>query len=407
MGRIIDGLLSFVKGDKQMIGAIIFLVVVSLLAVYSSTSALAYQKMHGDTSFYLVRHLSMLVAGVVALIATSNVNPRFFSGMSVIMLVCSVILLGAALVAGSSINGSSRWIRLGGITFQPSEIAKVSLMLFTARELAKHDDDPDRAFWPIVIASGAVCGLIMLENLSTFILVASSVGILMVIGRISLVKMGLLASGISLLVGVVIYFAPTVSEAFPPAKRALTWRARIERFVGDSEEADGGARRNSKTQEEQALTAVSTGGLAGRGPGNSYMKNFLPMAYSDFIFSTILEEYGIWGGLLVVAAYFVIFARSRIIAIQSKKAFHLYTASGLGVMLTIQAFINMMVGVGLMPVTGQTLPMVSMGGTSNLITGVTFGIILSISNASQQLGDRPPVMAGKSAKGATTDEDDE
>lgn len=398
MVQIFGIMRSYFKGDKWLLSAVLFLIIVSVLAVYSSTSALAYQKMHGDTSYYLFRHCSMLIGGLFCLAVASNVKPKYYSGLSVLMVGVSVALLAYALVGGSSINGSSRWIRLGAVSFQPSEIAKVSLMLFAARQLGIHTDNPDKAFWPIVVASGLVCGLILLENLSTFLLVAMSVGTLMVIGRVSLLKLGILSTALSVLVASVIYFAPVVSNVFPPASRAITWRARVERFIGVSGDNAVAPPRGGKTQEEQALTAVSTGGLAGRGPGNSYMKNFLPMAYSDFIFSTILEEYGLWGGLLVVAAYFVIFARTRKLAFRCKRAFHLYAIAGLGVMITLQAIINMMVGVGLLPVTGQTLPMVSMGGTSNLITGVTFGIMLSISEETKQLGDMPAVVAGK-AKG--------
>ena len=383
MTQIFNCIRSYFKGDRWLLSAVIFLVILSVLAVYSSTSALAYQKMHGDTAYYLGRHCVMLLAGVFTLGTFSHIRPKYFSGTAELMLVASILLLVAALVSGSSINGSSRWVRVGSLTFQPSEIAKISLMIYAAKQLAKHDGEPNKAFWPIVVATGIVCGLILLENLSTFILVATSVGVLMIVGRVSLMKLGLLGASLGVFIGLIIYVAPLVSEVFPPAKRALTWRARIERFSGD--DASHSNRRKDKTQEEQALTAVSTGGLAGRGPGNSYMKNFLPMAYSDFIFSTILEEYGMWGGILVVMAYFVIFARARDVAIHSKKPFHLYTIAGLGILLTLQAMINMMVGVGLLPVTGQTLPMVSMGGTSNLITGMAYGIMLSVSNETQRL----------------------
>ena len=182
------------------------------------------------------------------------------------------------------------------------------------------------------------------------------------------------------LVALVIYLAPLTKGFFP---RAQTWRARVERYLGD----DGAQSRQQTglTQADQALMAVSTGGLAGRGPGNSYMKNFLPQAYSDFIFSTILEEYGLWGGILVVLAYFFVLARARFVAMRCQRPFHLYLICGLAILIVIQAVTNMAVGVGLIPVTGQTLPMVSMGGTSNFITGATFGIMLSVSQETERL----------------------
>lgn len=377
------------KGDRWIIYAVIFLCITSVLVVYSSTTALAYQKMGGDTGHYLIKNVTMLLGGMVLMGFMSNVHPRFVSGFAEIALGVSVLLLIAATFMGTSINDSSRWIRVGGFTFQPSEIAKISLMIFTAKQLAWHDKEPDKAFVPIIVATGFVCGFILLENLSTFLLVTTSVVIMMIIGRISVVKIGALGGIVAIVLGLTIYFAPVVKDVFPPAKRAVTWRARIERFVSGDEETsqNGVTKRREKTQEEQALTAVSTGGLAGVGPGNSYMKNFLPMAYSDFIYSTILEEYGAWGGLLVLLAYFVILARARDVARHSKKPFHLYTMYGLAVLLTLQALINMMVGVGLMPVTGQTLPMVSMGGSSNLITGMAYGIMLSVSAETQRLNE--------------------
>ncbi len=381
MDNILAKVSSFIKGDRLIFWAVVFLIVLSILVVYSSTSALAYQKMGGNTTFYIVKHCAMLLGGFLLLIVFSNIRPRLISRLTIVGWGFSIVLLLLAVTVGSSINGSSRWISVAGVTFQPSEIAKVALMLLTAKLLARNEKNPDKAFWGIITATLITCGCIIMENLSTCLLVGGSVFIMMIIGRVSPGKLFMLGGGATLFVALIIYFAPVVSEVFPPARRALTWRARIERFLGDSDDAaaQNGKHIGDKTQVEQAATAVSTGGLAGRGPGNSYMKNFLPMAYSDFIFSTILEEYGIWGGLLVVMAYFIIFARARVIALRSKRPLHLYTIYGLALVLTLQAVINMMVGVGLMPVTGQTLPMLSMGGSSNFITGATYGMILSIS----------------------------
>ena len=197
MTQIFNCIRSYFKGDRWLLSAVIFLVILSVLAVYSSTSALAYQKMHGDTAYYLGRHCVMLLAGVFTLGTFSHIRPKYFSGTAELMLVASILLLVAALVSGSSINGSSRWVRVGSLTFQPSEIAKISLMIYAAKQLAKHDGEPNKAFWPIVVATGIVCGLILLENLSTFILVATSVGVLMIVGRVSLMKLGLLGASLA------------------------------------------------------------------------------------------------------------------------------------------------------------------------------------------------------------------
>ncbi len=367
------------EGDRFMFFAILALMLASLLAIYSSSSVLAYQKAGGDTIHYLLRHTVLMSAGFIALIFTLRIRPRVFSHLAEVLLVLSCILLALTLIVGSSVNGSSRWLNLGFVQFQPSEIAKISIVLFAAKKLGQNDGDPDKAFWPVMIALVCVCGLIMLENLSTSILVGVTVFTMLFIGRVSPLKLGGTALVAIALVSLVILFAPLVSNIFP---RANTWRARIERFVNSD---DSPASADANYQAEQAMAAVSTGGITGCGPGNSYMKNFLPMAFSDFIFSIILEEYGMFGCCGILFAYFVIFARARIVAAKCRKPFHLYTIMGLAILLTFQAIINMMVGVGLMPVTGQTLPMVSMGGTSNLITGIAYGIMLSISAETARL----------------------
>ncbi len=380
MSNIFRRLCCYFRGDRWLLGTVLFLCLLSLLAVYSASSVLAYQKASGDTSHYLFRHALYLSGGLLVLMGVSNIKPRFISGFAEVMLVGSVLLLLSTFVFGSSINGSSRWLSMGPVTFQPSEVAKVSLMIFVAKYLAKNEDNPSKAFTPIVCASVIVCGIILLENLSTSLVLAASVFVVMIIGRVPMGKIFAIVGIGAALVALVIYFAPLTKDVFP---RAQTWRARFERFVGD--EGAQTRQQTGLTQADQALMAVSTGGLAGRGPGNSYMKNFLSQAYSDFIFSTILEEYGLWGGILVVLAYFFVLARARFVAMRCQRPFHLYLICGLAILIVMQAVTNMAVGVGLIPVTGQTLPMVSMGGTSNFITGATFGIMLSVSQETERL----------------------
>ncbi len=372
---VLKKLWGYIKGDRYIIYAIVFLTVVSFLAVYSASSVLAYQKMGGNTTFYPLRHLTMLIGGFVIMAATSNVHPKYFAGLAELMLGVGVLMLIATMIIGSSVNGSSRWLDLGFVSFQPSEFAKISLIIFVAKMLAKHEKHPDDAFLPCIMATAIVCGIIMFENLSTCLLIAMSVVSLLFIGRISMSKLAAIGLLAAICVSLLIVFADQVHPVFP---RAKTWRARIERFTQDKSPENDKA--DNDYQAQQALAAVSISGILGSGPGNSYMKNFLPMAFSDFIFSIILEEYGLWGCLLILIAYITILARARIMAGNSNVPFHIYTITGLAILLSLQALINMMVGVGLMPVTGQTLPMISMGGTSNFITGFAYGIILSISN---------------------------
>lgn len=369
-----------------MIMAFVLLMFISLLAVYSSSSVLSFQKAHGNSSSLMLRHAAMLLGAAIVMVATSHLRPKIFAGLAEAMLVSGIVLLVMTMLVGTTVNGSSRWLSLGPVSFQPSELAKIGLILFVAKQLAKHYDNPDLAFLPIVGATGIVCGIIMLENLSTCILLGVTVGLMMFVGRVPLFKLIALTTCVVAFVAAVIFFAPQMSRYFP---RAATWNARINRHLAP----DDTRLTDANYQEQQALAAASSGGLIGKGPGNSDLKNFLPMSFSDFIFSVILEEYGLLGCLLVVGAYYVIFSRVRYVAARCKLPFHLYTIVGLGVMVSFQALINMLVSVGVFPVTGQTLPMVSMGGTSNFITGFAFGVMLSVSEETARLSGAPDLAA--------------
>lgn len=372
------------RGDKYMITAILFLMVVSILAVYSSASVLAYQKWGGDVGRVLFRHCVMLMGGIVIMCFTSRIKPGIWSGLAWPLLILALTLQVLTLVAGTSINGSSRWLTVAGFQFQPSEISKVALMVFVAKQLSVNATNKGRAFWMIFIATGAVCSLILLENLSTCVLIAFSVWVVMFVARVPFMYLGGSAAVIGCLVALLIYFAPQLSGVSHAFDRALTWRARVERFISDDDSRSEAAAGNY--QAEQAKIAVSTGGIIfGKGPGNSYMKNFLPMAFSDFIFSIIIEEYGIFPGCIaILLAYLVIMARAVYVARHTRVPFRIFLVFGLGFMFTMQALVNMAVGVSLIPVTGQTLPLVSMGGSSIFVMGMVYGIMLSISSRMEE-----------------------
>lgn len=376
---MIELLRKYCKGDKYMWGAIVFLLLTSILSVYSSSTSMAYS--HGtDIAILIFRHGLMLVGGLVVMVAFSNLSPKYVSGFSTLALIAGLIGVSLAILGfGATVNGSARWLKVGGFTIQPSELLKMALVVYVAKQLAINNSEPKRAFWPIIVAVGISCGCVMIENLSTCLLMAMTCGILMFIGRIPVSKLVMTGVVIAVFLTFIIISAPMLKDV-PGLKRAMTWRARIERYIGISDSVG----KSDDYQAEQALMAVSTGGLLGKGPGNSYMKNFLPMANSDFIFSIILEEYGIWGGFFIVISYLIIMARALLVSRQCEKAFHAYTLLGLGLLLTLQAMINMFVGVGLMPVTGQTLPMVSQGGSSNLLTGIALGIMLSITSCAEE-----------------------
>ncbi len=356
------------------------LLVASLWFGMSASSVLAYQKL-GSSSGMMVKHTGMLLMSVAMALGFSRVPPKYFAGMAPFGVCVSCVMLILVLFIGSQINGSSRWLSIGGITFQPSEIAKIALVLYVSRELSKNLDAPSRAFKHILFASAIICVPIMLENLSTFLLVVTTVGLMMIVGHIPLKYYGsTLLIGIVLIASVIV-FAPYTKSFFP---RAMTWHNRVERFIGGE--------KNEKNSDEdyqarQANIAVASGGLLGKGIGKSYIKNFLPMAFSDFIFAIILEEAGIWGMGIIIACYVIIMSRAISIARRCNRPFHMYTILGLAFMICLQALINMAVGIGLIPVTGQTLPLVSMGGSSNIFTGAAIGIMLSISIHSQQNGE--------------------
>jgi cell division protein FtsW len=368
------------KGDIIIWGLIIALALFSLLAVYSSTGTLAYKYHGGNTTYYMFKHLVFLVIGLTITVFVHRLPYRFFAKISLAFLWISIGLLLLALVTGISLNSASRWIVVPGIgiSFQPSELAKFALIMYIARVLSQHQEEgvpASSAFKPIMVYVGLVCGLIFTENLSTAAMLGFASMTLMFIGRVP-VKYLFGTAGIAIaLVVVVILFASYV----PFLHRATTWKARVERFISDDKKADDGKEDPGDFQANQSKMAVATGGFLGKGPGNSYQRNFLPHPYSDFIYAIIVEEFGFVGGFVILFIYMTLLFRAALLVKISSKTFPAFLAMGLTFILVLQAFINMGVAVGIFPVTGQPLPLVSMGGTSILFTCAAFGVILSVS----------------------------
>lgn len=373
---------SWFVGDRWLWFVIVTLTVASVMAVLSSASVLSYQRYNMASGAIIAKHVLTLLVSLAATMLLSRIHPKFFSGMATMLVFTSFGLLLAVYLVGVKINGSARWISVGGFTFQPSEIAKISLVLYVAHKLAVNVNEPKKVFLRILAASAILCLPIMLENLSTCLLMITTLAFMLFIGRVPMRYLLSTAGLVAALFSVVILLAPyePVKSVVP---RAATWRARIERFVGGKAESIENASDNY--QARQARNAVASAGLVGKGPGKSYIKNFLPMAYSDFVFSILIEEWGIFGLLTIIACFFVLMWRAIVIARRCDKPFHMYTILGLAFLICTQAIINMAVGVGLIPVTGQTLPLVSMGGSSNMIMGAAFGIMLSISVQSQKV----------------------
>ncbi len=362
-----------IRGDRVIWMVIILLSIISILAVYSSTGSLAYKVRGGNTGYYLIKQFIFLALGVFIIIATSAVPYKYYSRMAQIFMFIAIPILALTLVTGPSINEARRWLTLPGtgFTIQPSDFAKLAIIMYVARVLSLKQDQITefkgayfQIIWPVVL----VCGLIMPANLSTAAILFVTSMALMFVGRIPF-KFLALTIGAGILV-LALFIA--VSLYFNKGGRIATWKNRIENFTS-------GAETNENYQVNRAKIAVVNGGLMGRGPGNSTQRNYLPHPYSDFIYAIIIEEYGLIGGTFVLFLYIWLFFRAGLIVRRSTRTFPALLALGLSMGLVLQAMINMAVAVNLVPVTGQTLPFVSMGGSSILFTSVALGIILSVS----------------------------
>ncbi|MDA3911372.1 MAG: FtsW/RodA/SpoVE family cell cycle protein [Bacteroidales bacterium] len=368
---------KYLQGDFAIWVVLFFLTLYSTLAVYSASGMLAYKMQAGNTSFYLIKHVVLLLASFVVIYVIHRIPYVYFSKLSKYIYYLAVILLVLTLLIGTNLNSASRWLTLpGGLSFQTSDFAKIALIMYLARLLAKRKQEIvgfKSAFKIIMIPVLLVCGLIFPADFSTALLLFGVVIAMMFVAQIK-AKYILGMIGVALLAGT---FFVLVMMAMPNSGRVDTWKARIESFVSGDDE--------SNFQADHARVAIASGGIVPQGPGKSVQRNILPHPYSDFIFAIIVEEWGlIVGGLLVPLFYVILFSRSVNIIRKTKGRFSAYLVSGLVMSLTFQAFANMLVAVNLLPVTGQTLPFVSMGGTSLIFIGIAFGLILSVSRETQK-----------------------
>ena len=369
------------KGDKWIWFVIIILSLIGILAVYSATGTLAYSKQGGNTEWYFLRHTGFLLIGLGLLYFTHLIPFSYYSRISQIFLWISIGLLALTLVIGSEINNATRVIPIPGlgITFQPSDMAKLFLVMYISRYLSKNQEEIDspRVFWVTLGYILLVVGLIAPENLSTSLVVFLTAGLLMFIGRVNFKYMMYLSlSGVGLISLLVVVLLNINTDGME-SNRIPTWKKRIETLMGKD---DG----QGNYQQLQSKIAVATGGVLGKGPGNSTQRNYLPHPYSDFIYAIIVEEYGLLGGLVVAGCFLILVYRCLKIVVESPRAFGALVAMGLGLSMSLQAFVNMGVAVGMLPVTGLTIPLVSMGGTSLFMNSIGFGIILGISKYTEE-----------------------
>lgn len=370
------------KGDKVIWFIFIALCIISLLEVFSATSTIVYRQQ--DHWGPILRHAIFLLIGLGGVMVLQFIPTKFFS-LFILGVPFSIILLIITMFMGEDVNGAQRWLGIGAFTIQPSEFAKISLIGFVAFFLSRMKPENESLMFKILIVGIAItCGFILTENLSTAILLGMVCFLMMIIGQVAWKKIGLIV-----LVGVSALIILLLSLSFLPDSvlpdRFSTWKARIERHGSDSnyEVDEDGAVNYQITDENYQIShakiAIANGGFIGL-PGSGVERDFLPQAYSDFIFAIILEEMGLIGGLFVLFLYLVLLIRCGILASKCDKKFPRYLILGAGLMLGLQAFINMAVAVDLIPVTGQPLPLISRGGTSTIITCVYFGIILSCSS---------------------------
>jgi cell division protein FtsW len=363
------------KGDKAIWGLVALFMFYSLLAVYSSSASVAFLKYGGNTTYFLRSQFFMLLLSLIIIVVVHYLPYRIYFSMAGLILIASAGLLILTFAFGSRVNEATRWLVIPGTGFrlQTSDVAKVGLVIYLARSLAKYQNELNNFMLVskyIMIPIAIICGLIMPENLSTAVMIFGMSMVILFIGRVPF-KFLLAYVGMAV-VGVVLF--AMVLTVVTKSNRVQVWKNRIEHYISGEEDADG------DYQSNQAKIAISTGGLFGKAPGKSTQRNMLPQSNSDFIFAIIIEEYGLlFGAIPLILAYMILLFRGITITKKCETAFPAFLVMGLIIMIVVQAMLNMLVAVGLFPVTGQTLPMVSWGRTSVLVMSFSIGAILSVS----------------------------
>jgi cell division protein FtsW len=371
-------ILQLIKGDRVIWIIVLLLSLLSILVVYSSVVQLAYRFRAGNVSSYLIKHIVIIGASFIIMYFTHKLKYIYYSRISQIGIIIVIPLLLYTLIKGVSAGEAARWLPIPGtgLTFQTSDLAKLALIIYVARLLSLKQNtikDFKTGFLPIIIPISVICALILPANFSTSALLFITCITLLFIGGISLkyifTLLGIGAVALSFIILTIFQFPDLIP-------RGKTWKARVENFISDDSQ--------SNYQAEQAKIAVAKGGIIGTGPGHSTQRNFLPQAASDFIYAIIIEEYGSFIGIFILFLYMVLLFRSIRILRQAEKSFGGFLAVGLSFSLVFQALVNMAVAVNLFPVTGQPLPLISMGGTSIWFTAIALGIILSVSKSIEE-----------------------
>lgn len=398
------------KGDKVVWMIFFFLCIISVVEVYSASSQLTYKD--GSYLAPVMKHIAILVMGIFCMVVTLNIKCKYFKIVTPFLLILSELMLIWVFFAGQSTNGAARWVGFMGMQFQPSEIAKGALVLATAQILSAMQTDKGadkHAFKYILIVCAFVVPLILVENFSTAALICVVIFLMMIIGRVPMQQLGKLL-GVVVLLGVFMFIlimavgtdhskevaSQTLTEEVadqPKAEPGVigkvfhrfdTWKARIMKFFDRRYVAPSEVDLDKDAQTSYANIAIASSNIVGKGPGNSVERDFLSQAFSDFIYAIIIEEMGLVGALFVAMLYIILLFRTGRIANRCENNFPAFLAMGLALLLVTQALFNMCVAVGLAPVTGQPLPLISKGGTSTLINCIYVGVILSISRSAKK-----------------------
>ena len=397
------------KGDKVIWMVFFFLCMVSIVEVYSASSSLSYKG--GNYWSPILKHCGILAIGTFMMVVVLNVKCKYFKLVTPFLLLFSFVTLLWVLVAGQATNDANRWMNFLGIQFQPSEIGKGALVLAVAQILSAmqtNEGADKKAFKYILFVSAFIVLPIVPENLSTAMLISVTVVLMMFIGRVPLQQIGKLL-GVVALIGVVgitmvmlvgtdekkaadkqVLTEQVAVEKEEPSKaekllhRMDTWKARINKFLSSEEVAPEDYDLDKDAQVGHANIAIASSNIVGKGPGNSNERDFLSQAFSDFIYAIIIEEMGIEGAAMVALLYIILLFRTGRIANRCENSFPALLAMGIALLLVTQALFNMLVAVGLAPVTGQPLPLISKGGTSTIINCIYMGVILSISRSARK-----------------------
>ncbi len=402
------------KGDKVIWMVFFFLCLVSVIEVFSASSSLTYKT--GDYLGPTAKHIGILCLGILLMLVTLNIKCRYFKLATPILLGLSVFTLLLVLVAGHAVNGAGRWLSIFGMQFQPSEIAKGTMVLSTAQILSamQTDHGADRhAFQYIFIVWLCIVPMIMFENLSTAALLSVVIFMMMIIGRVPIRQLLRVVAAVAIIVVMALSSVlalgdekeaddnpQSMTEMVAKNGKTIqtkkhhgllhrmgTWKARIYNFMDNKYVPPEKVDLDKDAQTAYANIAIASSNIIGKGPGNSEERDFLPQAFSDYIYAIIIEETGLLGAFLVAMLYIILLFRTGRIANRCENNFPAFLAMGLALMLVVQALFNMCVAVGIVPVTGQPLPLISKGGTSSIINCIYIGAILSVSRTAKKNGD--------------------